>query len=458
MNELKSKLSGSLFCRDEAGYEDVSACFYPGFDERPRWVAVCADERDVFHCLQWARAKGMPFAIRSGGHSSAGYSGSSGLVIDVSRLNGVEVHGEDGTAWIGAGAKLGEVTKILDGHGFHIPAGSCGQVGISGFMQGGGYGYTSRMFGINCDSVVAARVMLFDGQIVHASEQENPDLFWALRGGTGGNFGILLQIKYQLHALEHVWVFALQWDVEHAPGVISEIQDKILKESKYPELGFMLNLCKKGGQPSLLMQGLCVGKRSAGLDFLAGLDCFAGQSLLVDQVTSYSAGVELLDCEPFAIPDFPAGWEMKDNLVFKEAGYVSRDVPASSWAQMIDLYTRGSGDFDMVVLEPYGGNIRKIPANKNAFIHRQVDFNIYGNVFVNASEPDLAGARKWLDDVFADLRNFTNGHRYQNYPKRNLENYRWAYWGESYPALERVKKRYDPEGVFRFEQDLYTSG
>lgn len=457
MNELRAKISGSIFCREDAGYGDVSACFYPGFDERPRWVAICADEEDVFHCLQWAREKKLPFAVRSGGHSSAGYSGSSGFVIDVSRLNRIDVHGEDRTAWIGAGAKLGEVTKALDGYGLHLPAGSCEQVGISGFMQGGGYGYTCRMFGIHCDSVIAARVMLCDGRIVQASEGEHSDLFWALRGGTGGNFGVLLQIQYRLHALEEVWVFAVQWDAPQAPQVISEIQDKILADSRYPEFGFMLNLCRKGGQPLLLLQGLYAGERSAGLDLLGRLDCFTGQDLQVDRVTRYSEGVELLDCEPFAIPDFPAGWLLKEHLIFKEAGYVDRKVPASAWAQVVDLYVRGSGEFDMVVLEPYGGNIRNVPVDANAFMHRQVDFNIYGNVFVSALEPDLPQARKWLDDVFACLQDFTNGHRYQNYPRRNLENYRWVYWGESYPLLEQIKKKYDPEGLFRFEQDLHTS-
>lgn len=324
-------------------------------------------------------------------------------------------------------------------------------------MQGGGYGYTSRMFGINCDCVLEVRVMLFDGRIVHASAQENSDLFWALRGGTGGNFGILLQIKYQLHVLEDVWVFALQWDVQKAPRVISEIQSRLMRGGQYPEMGFMLNLCRTGAQSLMLMQGLYLGQRSAGLDLLGSMDGMVGGTLMVDRVTRYPAGVELLDREPLAIPDFPADWAMKDNLIFKEARYVARQVPVSSWEQLVDLYTQGSGDFDMVVLEPYGGNIRKIPSDENAFMHRKVDFNIYGNVFVDAREPDLIGARKWLDDAFVCLEDFTNGHRYQNYPQRGLKNYRWAYWGKNYPVLERIKRKYDPKGVFRFEQDLYTS-
>ncbi|HTH11348.1 MAG TPA: FAD-binding oxidoreductase [Acidovorax sp.] len=456
MNELRSKVAGAVVCSGETGYEEMSACFYPGFEERPLGVVVCANEADVFHFLQWARDSKLPFAIRSGGHSPAGYSGSSGLVIDLSRLNGIEVDGAGKTAWIGAGAKLGAVTKVLDGHDLHLPVGSCEHVGIGGFMQGGGYGYTSRMFGIHCDSVIAARVMLFDGRVVRASQDENADLFWALRGGTGGNFGVLLQVQYRLHALGDVWAFALQWDTARAPEVIAEIQDKILSGSMYPEFGFMLNLCRKGGQPLLLLQGLYVGQRSAGLELLGRFDCFSGLSLQVDRVIRYPAGVELLDCEPFAIPDFPVDWAMEDHLVFKETGYVGKHVPVAVWAQVVDAYVRGSGDLDMVVLEPYGGNIRKVPVDENAFIHRQVDFNLYGNVFVGAGEPDLPQARKWLDDAFACLQGFTNGHRYQNYPKRNFANYRWAYWGESYPVLESIKKKYDPEGLFRFEQDLYA--
>lgn len=457
MDELEARMSGVIFGRDQADYNSVCTGFYPGFRERPQWVAMCADESDVTRCLEWARDRKVPFAVRSGGHSSAGYSASEGLVIDVSKLNAIQVDREARTAWIGAGARLGDVTQVLDAHGLHVPAGSCAQVGISGFMQGGGYGYTSRMFGIHCDSAVEVRILLSDGRTVHASAEENSDLFWAVRGGTGGNFGILLQTRYRLHPLDEVWVFALQWDVQQAPQVISEIQARLMKGVQHPELGFMLNLCRKDGQPSLLMQGLYVGPRSSGLDIVGRLDGMAGRPLLVDRVVRYPAGVDLLDSEPFAIPDFPADWAMKDHLVFKEAGYVARDVPVSTWEQAVDCYVRGSGEFDMVVLEPYGGNIRNVPVDENAFMHRQVDFNIYGNVFVRAQGCDLLQARKWLDDAFVCLEDCTNGHRYQNYPRRNLDNYRWAYWGESYPALERIKKKYDPEGLFRFEQDLHTS-
>lgn len=147
---------------------------------------------------------------------------------------------------------------------------------------------------------------------------------------------------------------------------------------------------------------------------------------------------------------------MKDHLIFKEAAYVATQVPVAAGAQVVDYYVRGSGDFDMVVLESYGGNIRKVPVDENAFMHRQVDFNIYGNVFVGAREPDLPQARKWLDNAFACLQDFTNGHRYQNNPKRDLANYRWAYWGESSPVLEKIKKKHDPEGLFRFEQDIHA--
>lgn len=472
MDQLKRQLTGQLFSSADLGHEAASRGFYPGFPERPCAVALCQDERDVALCLRYVRDTGTAFAIRAGGHSTAGFSGSAGLVIDVSRLDEVWVARQARTAWVGAGVRLGALAHALDGDGLHVPTGGCAQVAVGGFMQGGGYGYTSRRFGMNCDSVIAIRMMLADGRVVLADRLRHADLFWAVRGGTGGNFGVLLAVQYALHELQSVWAFALEWDIGHAPPILLECQRRLMQGTAAPAFGFMLTLCKRGGRPRLLLQGLHAGDRAEGLAVLRGVPGCASADLLVDQVGPYADMLALLGEAQHAGPDFTAGGNLHqhpqqhpqqhahrpppqhDHAQLKEGGYVDRFVDLAAWRRVVGQFIDDPEPHNAAVIEPYGGRIRDIAVHDCAFRHRAVDFHFHSNAVFSPSPAAAQRADRWARRVFAPLQPFANGHRYQNYPRRGLPDHAWQYWGGHLPALVRVKQRYDPDDLFRFEQGV----
>lgn len=187
MRQIKSKLSARIAGRalhaDDVGFDDAKNGFYPQDDISPQIVVYCHEEADVAAALEVAREENIPFAIRSGGHSIAGFSTCNGMIIDVSAINAVYVDNERNLVRVGAGVKLGVVSTVLERHGLHIPVGCCETVAIAGFMQGGGYGYTSRAYGMNCDLVREFRIMLANGEVVTANATHHADLFWAVRGG-----------------------------------------------------------------------------------------------------------------------------------------------------------------------------------------------------------------------------------------------------------------------------------
>ena len=198
---LAASLKGRVIGPRHADYDATRKVALAQFDKKPAAVIRVANAADVAAVINFARATDLPLAIRSGGHSTVGHSGTDGgLVIDLRDLNGIDIDAETGTAWCGTGMTAGEVTDAVQMHGFIIGFGDAATVGIGGLTLGGGIGYLVRKHGLTIDSLVAAEVVTAAGDIVIADETSHPDLFWALRGG-GGNFGVVTRLKYKLHRL-----------------------------------------------------------------------------------------------------------------------------------------------------------------------------------------------------------------------------------------------------------------
>ncbi len=216
LKRLSETLVGRIVLPQDASYPSSRASFSLAFQSFPQIVVYCHGFSDVVACIHFAREAGLKPVCRSGGHSMAGYSVNDEMVVDVSGLNYVKVDAERAVAWAGAGANFAQVNATLELFHLHVPGGGCEAVGVAGYMQGGGYGFTSPMFGMNCDQVTSFQMALADGRIVKASERENPDLFWAVRGGTGNNFGVLLEIEYRLQPMQEVWGFGFRWQISAA--------------------------------------------------------------------------------------------------------------------------------------------------------------------------------------------------------------------------------------------------
>ena len=424
----------------------------PLYPASPKIIAYCEVFNDVRLCLEWARAHGWWVTCRSGGHSTAGFSLNNGMVIDVSEMNYVVIDAEARRARIGAGARFGAINSMLNTCELHMPGGECDTVGVAGFMQGGGYGFTSREYGMNSDNVVAFTMMLADGRIVVARDAgPYRDLFWAVRGGTGGNFGVLLEIEYKLHELHEVWGVCLRWPIDQAPDVLVELQKNYMRTGATPKLGYQIVLATLDAAPVVIFMGMYHGSAEEGRDAIQSILKIGEPKVLVDRLDAYAnLNASLIGDQLPGPPEGATTYELK------RTAYVAETLKAADWRRLVECFKTAPNPFNIAAMEVYGGAINAFPAADSAFVHRDVDFNFFVDSFFQ-EQWEYNGrdsAQKWLDAMMGSISDHVNGHIYQNYPKRNSPNFRWEYWGKAFNALLSIKQKYDPDNFFHFEQSI----
>jgi hypothetical protein len=451
---LTMSIQGDVVLPTDPNYQFDRQLANWAFQSFPQLIVYCEAFSDVRHCLAFAQRIGLTVAVRSGGHSTAGLSANDDMVIDLGRLRYVTVDPASKTAVVGAGTTMARLNAALDVYHLHVPGGSCHDVCVAGFMQGGGFGYTSRKFGMNCDNVLAVRVMLADGRIVVANDKVNRDLFWAVRGGTGGNFGILLEITYRLHVVKSVWAFRIQWpvapaapDAARAAKLLATIQSEFTRKAP-DELGYMTFLGWQGDLPYLIIRGMYVGTAEQGRAVLQRLLDEPGGQLINDKSGSYAAMMHYLVS---TAPDLPQVPDLARED--KQSGYVAKSLDAADWRAIIEEFMQSPNRSSMVAMEHYGGAISRKAEDAMAFMHRKVDMDLYVDVFW-MNEPERVDAVAYLDRFMSFMEPFYNGQSYQNYPRLSQTDYRRRYWGRYFDDLLAVKRKYDKKAFFRSAQDI----
>ena len=480
LRRLQSAIQGRVVVPGQPDYDKDRKLANPLFDQHPQVIVYCEGAgNDVVTALQTAREFGLNVRSRSGGHSTAGYSTGPGMLLDVSNMKSSPVFSPYGptapAARVQPGCPFGNLNDSLDFYDLHVPGGGCPDVCVAGYMQGGGFGFTSRMFGMNCDRVFGVTMITADGTVVRADEKNNPDLFWAVRGGTGNQFGVLTEIDYQLVPVSKVWGFALVWpltsaaEIQQAANGLAVMQEQYMAGDANGDIGYMTVICGQSDgtppqadgshlKPYLLMRGMIVGDalqdgQSALEARLAPLTATGAQFQWTGFDTYNMMNYRLL-AQPNEIPDFPAGTPMP--MENKEARYVGADtvLAVSDWVNLIKLVTQEAPNpYYCLVIEPYGGQINKVGKMDTAFIHRDVACDIFLDGFW-WQDQDRPAVDAWLGKFKAFMQPFWNGHVYQNYPSGDLTDYRWNYFGDAYPTLLKVKQKYDPAGLFDFPQSI----
>lgn len=427
-------------------------------DVYPRVIVFCAYERDVQHCLDVAKKHRMPFAARAGRHSYEGFSVvPNGMVIDVSRMTSVTIDRERMEVTVGAGTRLGDLASILSAEGLHTPNGAFGTVGLVGLTLSGGYGPTSKKYGLACDNLRRLRLITASGKVIVVDESA-PDLLWAHRGGGGGNFGIVTSLTYQVYPMGQVCMVEIQWPVNKpadASPVLLEWQDRYTGGDADRNLGICTLICRNARtdvtSPFILGAG-CVylGTEEEARGALAPLLAIGAPFVRFRPCGYAYAVTNLLDfmLPPDADPDGPMPSEKM------KSGYGKVPWTAAQFEALATLAIRAPNPHCVVGLEDYGGRLADVPIEATAFPHRDARWNLFMvGSWIEAGQREEALA--WVEEVYGLACPWLSGQVYVGYTDLELgAGYKTAYYGPNRERLEHVKKQIDPDRFFTFPQGL----
>ncbi len=459
---LRRSVQGTLARPGDADYDQVRLLENPRYDgERPLAVLSVSSAQDAATGLAFAREHDLPLAIRSGGHSYPGWSGGGSprsLVLDCRRLDRVQVSG--GTATIGAGASLARVYDGLSGAGRAIAGGSCATVGISGLTLGGGVGVLTRALGLTCDSVRSMEVVTADGRVRRASADEEPELFWALRGGGGGHLGVVTSFEFETSEAPTLTTFYLEWPFSGAEAVLDAWQQwaptadarlwstiKALGGDEHPDT------------PLLLVSGTWTGPTSELDGQLAGLlDQVPGPSTRSVHVRGYrDAMMSYAGCASIPVAECTTG----------PGGQLQREAFAATSHVMYDALD-GAGIADLldrvraaqtsglkeagISIDALGGRVQDLAAGDTAFVHREALATVQYTATFPAGTP--SDADSYVHGFREAMLPHWGNHAYVNYADPTIEDYLTAYFGANADRLARAQATYDPNGFFAQPQGL----
>ncbi|HUY52816.1 MAG TPA: FAD-binding oxidoreductase [Streptosporangiaceae bacterium] len=453
----------------QRSYPTAKQLFDPRFDyKRPAGIAYCGNPRDVSACLAFVRKFGLPVAARSGGHSYAGWSSTTGLIVDVTAMNSFRVTG--GSVQVGTGMHLIDMYNQLAARGLAVPGGSCATVGVAGLTLGGGVGVLSRAYGLTSDNLQALQIVTADGRIRDCDATHNSDLYWACRGGGGGNFGIAASFTFRAHHLTRLVVFFLSWPWSRAAQVMAGWQPWAPFQPDALWSNLHMEAAPRGGTPTIQVGGTYLGSVAACQRLLSRLYAAVGSAPVGPYVaqTSYRNAMMLeAGCANLSVSECHLPSQTKNGKLPRVPSYAKSDfftsrIPASGIRAMVAGIERmrnvqgAAGGVGAVAFDAFGGALNRVSPSATAFVHRNSLFLAQYSTSWNEGGSAAGASRQhaWLRSFYASMRPYASGQAYQNYVDPDLTNWRQAYYGANYARLAQVKKTYDPHQVFRFPQGI----
>ena len=445
---------GGLLAPEDAGYDEARQVYNAMIDRRPALIASCTDSADVARVVSFAAREKLLLAVRGAGHNGAGLGTcDDGLVLDLSGLKEIEVDPEARTARVAGGCTWGEVDAATNEHGLAVPSGIISTTGVGGLTLGGGLGHLTRKCGLTIDNLLEAEIVLASGEKVRAAADENPDLFWAIRGG-GGNFGVVTSFLFRLHEVDTVVGGPTFWAVEQAEEVLEAYRD-FLPDARRELNGFFAFASVPPAPP---FPGELHLRKVCGVVW-----CYAG-----DPEDAAAAMAPLLDVLPEPLlhapqpmphpalqgafdPVYPAGdhWYWRADFV-KEIPDEAVEVHARfgaampTWQSTMHLY-------------PIDGAAHDVGASETPWSYRDAN---WGSVFAGvSSDPAEAEAiRRWCVDYFEALHPFAAGGAYVNMMMDEGQERVRASYRDNYERLAEIKATYDPDNLFRVNQNIAPAG
>ncbi|MHC4416911.1 MAG: FAD-binding oxidoreductase [Planctomycetota bacterium] len=446
VDELRAEFQGRLIGPGDPDYDEARKIWNGMVDKRPALIAQCAGRSDVVAAVNLARDKGLAVAVRGGGHNVSGNATcDDGVVIDLRPMKGVSVDADRRIARAEGGVTWGEYDRETQRHGLASPGGAISTTGIAGLTLGGGFGWLSRSYGLVCDNVVSAEVVTASGEVLTASADENPDLFWAIRGG-GGNFGVVTRFDYRLRPVGELYAGLVLYPRSGAreflrtyAGVTAEAPDALSTMAAF--------MSTPDGDPVVGVFSVYNGPAEEGERVLAPLRTFG--SPVLDDVgpKPYTVVQQALD------EGFPAG-----NRNYWKSSYLST-VGDECIEILVDQANQAPSPMCVVGIEHMiGGAVARVGAHDNAFGSREAEYNLL--ILGISDDPGLDDAIKvWARGFWNAVRPFSTGGVYVNYMDRDeSERIGDAYGSMHYARLVELKKRYDPGNLFRLNQNIAPSG
>lgn len=441
INELGRQLAGRLLTSSDDGYETARQVLNSAIDKHPALIAQCTGAADVRYAINFAREHELLVAVKCGGHSYGGKSTcDDGIMIDLSPLRGVHVDPIARTARVAGGSLLGQLDHESMAYGLVTTAGTVSHTGVGGLTLGGGFGRLARRFGLALDNVRAVEVITADGQFRRASSEENPDLFWALRGG-GGNFGVATTFEFQLHPMQHqVMGGEMMFPLDRARELLEFFADY------------------SANAPDELYTDCAVISPAGGVDgFVMIHVCYSGPPNRADAVLEPLRKLGAPVSDSIRGIDYVAiqkSWDQTDPRAMGE--YLKSGFTGEINAQLIDAILDGfagdPGRTTQVFFQHSGGLISRVAADETAFAHRYAKHTMFSTV-AWPSDADRETHVRWLKDYWATLKPFTNGFYTNEISDESQDVVNSNYQG-NYARLAHIKGRFDPGNLFRLNANV----
>jgi FAD/FMN-containing dehydrogenase len=445
---------GNLLEAGDPAYDEARTIWNAMIDRKPALIAQCFGAADVMHAVRLAKENNLLVSVRGGGHNIAGSAVcDGGLMIDLSPMKSVHVNVAAKKAWIEPGATLADVDKETLSFGLALPTGINSTTGIAGLTLGGGFGWLTRKFGLTLDNLLSADVVTANGELLRASATENPDLFWALRGG-GGNFGIVTSFEFKLHDLNpQVFSGLVVHPFADARTILQEYRQAL--EAAPDELTCWVVMRKAPPLPFL-------PEEWHGKEILALAMCYCGDMAEAEQATARLRAigtpiVDVVGLNPFT------GWQQAfDPLLTPGARnyWKSHDFTALSDSAidvLIDAVGKLPGPECEIFIGHVGGAAGRVPLEATAFPQRGSHFVM--NVHGRWREPVMDQAcMTWARQLFEAAKPYSAGTAYVNFMPGDEPGRVETAYGSNYRRLTEIKRRYDPQNLFRMNQNIKPAG
>lgn len=442
-----SKLSGDIVTKKDKKYKESILSWNRAIKAEPLVIIYCKEDRDVINAINWAKENNVEVRIRSGCHSYEGYStGNDVAIIDISKMKDINIDEENNTVKFGAGIINREAYESLGAKNFPFPGGGCPTVGITGLILGGGWGYSSRYLGLACDSLIEVEIINYNGEKLIVNKDSNDDLFWALQGGGGGNFGVITSLTLRLPKKE-------------SEGTLIRMNYKNIKEDTAVEVMYNLQKIYKNLDEKMNLKTAIYNSSTQGKGIkITGL--YYGKKNTVEKILKPLLEIDgdletnieeqsLLECNRW-IQDSHPEYEK-----YKSTGrFIYKDYTKEELQEIIEIIKNPAKGciYTAVTFYGLGGKILERDKMATAFYYRDAKF-IMGFQSVWEEDKHAEDNTLWVIDKFGKIKKLTKGS-FINFPLNEIENYEEEYYGGNKDRIKKIKGKYDKENFFSFPQSI----